>query len=96
MSISNNSLQVHVLLTSAGLEPSMARTMASAAALLSPCSLCLTSSMPLLPKASEVKQQNAQTGWKLEESALGNAASGMPSLQLASTPCDLNLWTASR
>ena len=70
------SVQVHVLLMSVGLEPNLARTMTSAAALLSPHSLCLTSSMPLVPRASELKQQNAQVGWRLEESALGNAASG--------------------
>ena len=80
-----------MLLTSAGLEPSLARAMASAAALLSPHSLCLTSSLPLLPKASELRQQNAQTGWKVEESALGNAASGVPPPTNASippSPCD--------
>lgn len=65
-----------MLLTSAGQEPSLARAMDSAAALLSPLSQSLTSGLPLLPKATELKQQNAQTGWRLEESALGNAASG--------------------
>lgn len=77
-----------MLLTSAGLEPSLARTMASAAALLSPHSLDLTSSMPLLPKASELKQQNAQTGWRLEASALGNAASGVLPPYVPRSPCD--------
>lgn len=85
---SHTALQVHVLMTSVGLEPSFARAMASVAAVLSPHSLCLTSSMPLLPKASEVKQQNAQTGWRLEESALGNAASGEPSPTNSNNPPD--------
>ena len=57
-------------------EPTLARAMAAAAALLSPHALHLSSSLPLLPKAAQVKQHNAQTGWRLEASALSNAASG--------------------
>ena len=68
--------QVHVLLTTKVHEPILARAMAAAAAVLSPHALHLSSSLPLLPKAAQVKQHNAQTGWRLEESALGNAANG--------------------
>ena len=65
-----------MLLTAKVHEPTLARAMAAAAALLSPHALHLSSSLALLPKAAQVEQHNAQTGWRLEESALGNAASG--------------------
>ena len=69
---------MHLLLTAKVHEPMLARAMAAAAALLSPHAPHHSSSLPLLPKAAQVKQHNAQTGWRLEESALGNAASGAP------------------
>ncbi len=72
-------MQVHLLLTSKVHEPIKARAMTAAAALLSPHALHLSSSLPLLPKAAQVKQHNAQTGWRLEASALGNAANGAES-----------------
>ena len=50
--------------------------MASAAAILSPHNFGLTSILPVLPQATELKQANAQTGWRLDLSAVGNAAPG--------------------
>ena len=75
-SLNAKQAQAHVLLTTKVHEPTLARAMAAAAAMLSPHALHLCSSVPLLPKADQLKQPNAQTGWRLEESALGNAASG--------------------
>lgn len=65
-----------MLLAPCGLEPSLARAMDSAAALLSPHSMRLSSSLPVLPKGTDLKEQNAQSSWRLEQSALANAASG--------------------
>ena len=70
-----------MLLTAKVHEPILARAMAAAATLLSPHALHLSSSLPLLPNAAQMKQPNAQTGWRLEESVLGNAASGARSDQ---------------
>ena len=67
---------MHVLLTAKVHESTLARSMTAAAAVLSPHALHPSSSLPLLPKAAQVKHHNAQTGWRLEESALGNAANG--------------------
>jgi hypothetical protein len=65
-----------VLFMAIGLEPALRRAMASAAAMLVPHSLGLTGGLPLLPQATELRQANAQTGWRLGSSAVGNAAQG--------------------
>ena len=80
-----------MLFTAIGLEQALRRAMASAAAILSPHSLGLTSALPVLPQATELKQANAQTGWRLDSSAVGNAApGGFPGLCAVFSPS--NSW----
>jgi hypothetical protein len=76
-------MQVHVLLSSCGDEPVLARVAQRAARLLMPHSLWHNAAVaPLLPKAAPFQAPGLQQALRVDGGSLGQAASGMNPLLL--------------